>query len=98
MEEKTFVGYGYGRFKNDDGQMQNYCNVFVLEDFAGTENEDYHFAGQKAVKYGCVSPEVYEGIEFGTKVMCFFDSRRKVTYMIAADKVAKAMPGHAVTT
>lgn len=31
MEEKVFVGYGYGRFKNDRGDMQEYCNVFMLE-------------------------------------------------------------------
>ena len=50
MEEKVFVGYGYGRFKNDRGDMQEYCNVFMLEDFTGSESDDYHFGGQKAVK------------------------------------------------
>ena len=88
MEEKTFVGYSYGRFQNDQGRMQDYCNVFVLEDFSGTESDDYHFVGQKAVKYGCVSASVFEGIELGARVMCFFDSRKKVSFMIPADKAA----------
>lgn len=47
MEEKTFVGYGYGKFQNDRGEMQPYCNVFVLENFNGTENADYHSAARK---------------------------------------------------
>ena len=86
MEEKIFVGYGYGRFKNDQGMMQDYCNVFVLENFSGSENEDYHFGGQKAVKYGCTSPDLWKGIEFGTRVRCFFDSKKKISYMVPADK------------
>ena len=35
MEEKTFVGFNYGRFQNDEGRMQDYCNVFMLEAFGG---------------------------------------------------------------
>ena len=50
MEEKVFVGYNFGQFQNDEGRMQDYCNVFMLEDFGGQESNDYHFAGQKAVK------------------------------------------------
>lgn len=57
MEEKMYVGYGYGRFQTDDKQMRDYCNVFMLEDFNGSENNDYHFGGHKAVKYGCASPD-----------------------------------------
>lgn len=86
MEEKIFVGYGYGRFKNDKGEMQSYCNAFMLEEFNGDQNEDYHFGGQKAVKYGCTSPDVFAGIEPGTRVNCFFDSKKKISYMIPADK------------
>ena len=93
MEEKIFVGFGYGNFVNDRGAKQAYCNVFVLEPFAGEENEDYHYGGQKAVKYGCTSPELFVGIDFGQKVMCFFDSRKKISYMVPADKVGKAIPG-----
>ena len=88
MEEKEFVGYSYGRFKDDQGRMRDYCNIFVLEPFSGSENDDYHFSGRKAVKYGCVSTGVFEGIDVGTRVMCFFDSKKKVSYMVLADKVA----------
>ena len=87
MEEKIFVGYGYGRFDTGKGQMQDYCNVFVLEDFNGPENDDYHFAGQKAVKYRCISPDVWKDIPIGSKVQCYFDSKNRITLMIAvADK------------
>ena len=86
MEEKIFVGFNYGRFENDDGKKQEYCNVFVLEEFGGDQNEDYHFGGQKAVKYGCVSPDVFAGVKPGTKVKVFFDSKKKVCYMVPADK------------
>ena len=86
MEEKTFVGYGYGKFQNDRGEMQPYCNVFVLENFNGTESADYHFSGQKAAKYKCVSPDVWKDIKVGTRVRCFFDSRNRISYMVPVDK------------
>ena len=83
MEEKVFVGYGYGRFKNDRGEMQDYCNVFVLEDFNGTENADYHFGGQKAVKYRCVSPKVFEDVKPGDRVQCYFDGKSRISFMVS---------------
>ena len=83
MEEKIFVGYGYGRFKNDKEQMQDYCNVFVLEDFNGSENADYHFGGHKAAKYRCVNPEVWKDIPIGTRVQCYFDSKNRISFMLA---------------
>lgn len=86
MEEKTFVGYGYGKFQNDRGEMQPYCNVFVLENFNGTENADYHFSGQKAAKYKCASPDVWKDIKVGTRVRCFFDSRNRISYMVPVEK------------
>lgn len=58
MEEKIFVGYGCSRFKTDDGQMWDYCSVFALENLTSAESNDYHFGGQKAVKYGCASPDM----------------------------------------
>ena len=81
MEEKIFVGYGYGRFETNKGQMQNYCNVFVLEDFAGSESNDYRFGGQKAAKYRCTSPDVWKDCAIGSRVRCFFDSRNRISYM-----------------
>lgn len=81
MEEKVYVGYGYGRFKNDRGEMMDYCNVFVLEDFTGNENSDYHYGGQKAVKYRCLRPELFKDLEFGQKVRCFFDGKGRISYM-----------------
>lgn len=86
MEVKVFVGFNYGRFESDKGEKQSYCNAFMLEEFAGDQNEDYHFGGQKAVKYGCTSPDVFKGIEPGTTVKCFFDSKKKISYMIPADE------------
>lgn len=81
MNEKIFVGFNYGRFKNDSGQMQDYCNVFMLESFTGTENDDYHFAGQKAVKYSCVSPAVFKDVPIGSHVICYHDDKKKVAVM-----------------
>ena len=86
MEVKIVVGYGYGRFKNDKNEMQDYCNVFVLEDFVGDQNNDYHYEGQKAIKYKCVSPEVFKGISVGSRIKCYFDSRGRISDMIALDQ------------
>lgn len=85
MEEKIFVGYGFGRFKNDQGAMQDYCNVFMLEDFNGTEGADYHFGGKKAVKYRCMSPDVFQNIAFGATVQCYFNSKNTISYMVPVD-------------
>ena len=85
MEEKIFVGYGFGRFQNDQGVMQSYCNVFMLEDFNGTENDDYHFGGKKAVKYRCEKPEIFANIEFGATVQCYFNSKNMISYMVPVD-------------
>jgi len=38
------------------------------------------------VKYGCVSPDVFKDIKVGTKVKCFFDSKKKISYMVPAGK------------
>ena len=84
MEEKVFVGYGYGRFKNDRGEMQDYCNVFVLEDFTGDEGKDYHYGGRKAVKYRCQSAEVFKDIEIGSRVECYFDGKGRIILMAPA--------------
>lgn len=86
MNEKIFVGYGYGNFENTKGQMQPYCNVFMLEDFSGTENANRRFAGQKAAKYRCLSPDVWKDIDIGTRVTCFFDNYQRVIYMAPVDK------------
>ena len=58
----------------------------MLEDFNGIENADYRFGGQKAVKYRCVSPDVWKDIDIGTRVMCSFDSRQRVSYMSPVKK------------
>ena len=81
MEEKLFVGFQFGQFENDQGVMQDYCSIFVLEDFNGVESNAYHFSGQKAVKYGCVNPSVWKDVQIGQRVRVFFDSRKKVSFM-----------------
>ena len=86
MEEKIYVGYGYGRFDAGKGVMQEYCNVFVLEDFYGNENNDYYFGGHKAVKYKCLKPDIFKDIPIGSRVYCSFDSRSAVTFMQVIDK------------
>ncbi len=84
MEEKIFVGYRYGRFTDDKtGEIKDYCQVFVLEDFAGNQSNDYHYEGKAAVKYSCVSPEVFKDIKVNSKVRCFFDSLKKISFMQA---------------
>lgn len=81
MEEMILVGYGYGRFKTEAGTMRDYCNVFMLQDFTGEQSDDYHFGGHKAMKYGCISPDVFANIKVGTRVMVYFSSNGKIAHM-----------------
>lgn len=87
MEEKIFVGYHYGTFTAKNGDRVEFCSAFVLEDF-GRETADYHFKGQKASKYNCVKPDVWAGINIGDKVMCFFDSKGRISHMQKIDAKA----------
>lgn len=86
MEQKVFVGFNYGTFTTDEGERKDYANAFVLEGFDGEANDGYHFGGQKAVKYGCVSPDVFAGIAPGTTVECYFNSKRKISKMVPVKK------------
>lgn len=86
MEEKLFIGYNYGTFTTDEGERKDYANAFMLEPFDGEGTEDYHFAGQRAVKYSCVNPEVFNGIDPGTTVECYFNSKRKISKMVPVKK------------
>lgn len=86
MEQKVFVGFNYGTFTTDEGERKDYANAFVLEGFDGEANAGYHFGGQKAVKYGCVSPDVFAGIDPGTTVECYFNSKRKISKMVPVKK------------
>jgi hypothetical protein len=46
------------------------------------KSNDYHFGGQKDVKYGCTSPTVWKDVKPGMRVQCYFDSRKKISYMV----------------
>lgn len=82
MDEMVFVGYSYGRFTDSNtGAIKDYCNVFVLEQFVGTVSNDYNFDGVKAVKYGCTSPDVFKNVPINSKIRCYFDSRKKISYI-----------------
>jgi hypothetical protein len=58
--------------------------VFLLEPFEGSESDDYHFGGQKAVKYRCTDPDLFKDLEFGAKVQCYFDSRKRISFITLA--------------
>ena len=88
MEEKIFVGYNYGKFEGRDGKMVPYCNAYMLEDHKGEESQDYRYGGQKANKYKCASPDVWAGIKFGDRVMCFYDSYGRISHMQKIDAKA----------
>ena len=86
MEEMLFVGWQYGVFQTEDNKSQKYCNGFFVADFAGEENADYHFGGQKAVKKKCVKPEVWQGVKPNTRVFVMFDSYGRVSHMEPVQK------------
>jgi len=86
MDEKIFVGYNYGTWTTKEGELKEYCNVFFLEDFKGSESDKYHFAGQKASKVSCVGPHVWKGIEVGGRVLVAKNDRSQISYMVPASK------------
>ena len=80
----VFVGWAVGRFKRDDGQMQSYCNMYVISPVSTYVSDDYKASGFKAEKKKCFSPDVLEGLTPGDKVRLFFDDKERVT-MVALE-------------
>lgn len=74
----VYVGCAEGRFRNDQGKMQDYANMYVLTPVSSWESEDYRACGMKADKKRCVSPAVWKDLEIGSKVTLYFDDRQRV--------------------
>jgi len=73
-----FVGWASGQFKNDQGKMTPYANMFVLSPVSSFESEDYKAYGMKAEKKKCLSPEIWKDLEIGARVKLFFDDKQRV--------------------
>ena len=78
----VFVGWAKGRFKRDDGQMQSYCNMYVISPVSAYTSEDYQAGGFKAEKLSCVGPELLDGLMPGERVKLFFDDRKRVSFTV----------------
>ncbi|MCD7768711.1 MAG: hypothetical protein LUH36_01130 [Oscillospiraceae bacterium] len=81
MEEKTYVGYSFGTFRDDAGMEHSYCSVYMLEPFVGEESANRHFGGMNAVKYRCDSPDIFKDVAPGTEVQCYFSGKGKLAFM-----------------
>ena len=80
----VFVGWAKGRFKRDDGEMQVYCNMYVISPVSTYTSDDYLASGFKAEKKKCLSPDVLDGLNPGDKVRLFFDDKERVS-MVALE-------------
>ena len=80
----VFVGWAEGQFKTEDGRMMPYANMFVLSPVSTYESAEYKAFGMKAEKKKCLSPEVWKGLEIGSRVKLFFDDKQRVV-MAALD-------------
>ena len=74
----VFVGWAEGQFKTEDGRMMPCANMFVLAPVSTYESEDYKAFGMKAEKKKCLSPEVWKGLEIGSRVKLIFDDKQRV--------------------
>ena len=81
----VFVGWAAGQFENDKGEKTPYANMFVLSPVSTYESEDYKAYGMKAEKKKCLSSQVWEGLEIGSRVKLFFDDKQRVV-MAALDE------------
>lgn len=83
-EGYVYVGHAVGRFENDLGEKQPFCNLYVLSPVSSYSSEDYSASGFKAEKKKCVSSDVINGLTIGDRVRLFFDDRQRVV-MVAVD-------------
>ena len=77
----VFVGAAEGKFETENKEMRPYCNIFVVSPVSSWSSDNYQAFGFKAEKLSCVSPDVYSGVELGSRVKLFFDAKRKVNMM-----------------
>ena len=82
MEEMTYLGAQWGVFKNKDGDKINYCHLFAIQEFTGSENSEYHTTGMKAVKHKLANPSLVEGLEPFDVVEVYFNSKSLVTKLV----------------
>ena len=78
----TIVGCAKGRFKRDDGEMQEYAHIYALSPVSSFKSESYEAIGQKAEKLKCASPSVWDGIKLGTQVQVLFNGRQQVAMIM----------------
>lgn len=83
-EGYVYVGCAQGNFENDKGEKQAYYNMYVLSPVSSYVSEDYQASGMKAEKKKCISAEVWQDLEPGTRVKLFFDDKKRVV-MAALD-------------
>ncbi len=74
----VFLGWASGMFETKDGRKLPYHNMFVFSPVSTYESEDYKASGFKAEKKKCVSPDVWTGLEPGSKVKLFFDDKGRI--------------------
>lgn len=85
MDENEYqvTGFQHGVFTAGDGSKVKYCNLFCIAPIAGTETEDFHFAGYKTYTFKCASPDVLTGIKPQDHVQLFFNQRGRVVMATA---------------
>lgn len=82
----TYLGEAHGRFKTDNGDMRDYCNIYVACPVSDYESDDYHASGFKAEKKKCISFDALsQGFKPGDRVRLFFDDKQRVV-MVALDQ------------
>ena len=83
MEEKIFLGYQFGSFKDKDGFTRGFCSAFFMEPFpSGVQNPDYHTYGYRAMKYKLASPLLAKGLEPLDVAEVYFSSKVTITKLV----------------
>ncbi len=68
----TFVGAQYGKFTpQGESHERDYCNMFVISQFGTGGNNST--VGLKAEKLRCLSPDVWNGLTPGDKIIISFE-------------------------
>lgn len=84
-EGYVFLGWASGMFETEKGEKMPYHNMYVASPVSSYVSEDYQASGMKAEKKKCISAEVWQDLEPGTRVKLFFDDKKRVV-MAAVDE------------
>lgn len=83
----VFLGWAFGRFTTEQGEVKDYANIYTLSPVSDFVSDDYQASGFKAEKHKCESVNVWKDLNLvpGDRVRLLFDDKKRVVMILRND-------------